>query len=93
MKKNSNFITAKEQISGKIGFTQDVMLGATIITMEGDTVLFVENYKGIITYTDKCIVVQGKKNKIYIEGKNMQIEYYTNIDMKIKGIISMVKYC
>ncbi len=93
MKKNSNFLTAKEHISGKIGFTQDVMLGATIITLEGDTALFVENYKGIVTYTDQCIVIQGRKNKIHIEGKNMQIEYYTNMDMKIKGIISAVKYC
>lgn len=93
MKKNSNFFRAKEHISGQIGFTQDVMLGATLITIEGDTVVFVENYKGIINYTDKCIIVQGRKNKIHIEGKNMQIEYYTNMDMKIKGIISAVKYC
>lgn len=93
MKKNTNFFRAKEHISEQIGFTQDVMLGATLITIEGDTVVFVENYKGIINYTDKCIIVQGRKNKIYIEGKNMQIEYYTNMDMKIKGIISAVKYC
>lgn len=69
------------------------MLGATIITMEGDNQLFIENYKGIVTYNDKNIVVQGRKNKILIEGKNLQIEYYTNMDMKIKGTIFLVKYC
>lgn len=69
------------------------MLGATIVTMEGDNRLFIENYKGIITYNDKNIVVQGRKNKILVEGKNLQIEYYTNMDMKIKGTIYLVKFC
>ena len=69
------------------------MLGATIVNIEEDKILYIENYKGIITYTDKTIVVLGKKNKIQIEGKKLQIEYYTNIDMKIQGNISCVKYC
>ena len=69
------------------------MLGATIVTIEGGNQLFIENYKGIVTYNDKNIVVQGRKNKILVEGKNLQIEYYTNMDMKIKGTIFLVKYC
>lgn len=93
MKKNLNISGTKDRISGKIGFTADVMLGATIVTMEGDSRLFIENYKGIITYTDKCIMVQGRKNKILVEGKNLQIEYYTNLDMKINGTIYLVKFC
>lgn len=93
MKKNLNLSGTKNSISGKIGFTGDVMLGATIVTMEGDNRLFIENYKGIITYNDKNIVVQGRKNKILVEGKNLQIEYYTNMDMKIKGTIYLVKFC
>ncbi len=93
MKKNLNLSGTKDRVSGKIGFTADVMLGATIVTMEGDNRLFIENYKGIITYTDKCIMVQGRKNKIMVEGKNLQIEYYTNLDMKINGTIYLVKFC
>ncbi len=92
MKEKFNLSGTKAHISKSIGFTGDVMLGATIVTMEGDSQLFIENYKGIITYTDKMIIVQGRKNKILIEGKNLQIEYYTNMDMKIKGCICMVRY-
>ena len=83
MKKNVDYLSAKEKLSGKLGLTRDILLGATIVTMEGNKVLYIENYKGIITYTDTCIIVLGKKNKIQIEGKNLQIEYYTNMDMKI----------
>lgn len=93
MKKNMHLSDTKERISGTIGFTQDIILGATIVTMEGDTQLFIENYKGIVTYNDKNIIIQGRKKKIFIEGKNLQIEYYTNMDMKIKGVIYLVKFC
>lgn len=93
MKKNVDYLSAKENLSGKLGLTRDILLGATIVTMEGNKVLYIENYKGIITYTDKCIIVLGQKNKIQIEGKNLQIEYYTNMDMKIQGCILCVKHC
>lgn len=92
MKKNLNVNHTKEKISDKIGFTKDIMLGETIITIEGNKELFIENYKGIISYDDKAIIVQGKRCKVCIEGKNLQIEYYTNLDMKIKGIICNVNY-
>lgn len=93
MKKNLDLSGTKDRLSGKIGFTGDVMLGATIITLEGDNRLYIENYKGIVSYTEQNIVIQGRKNKISVEGKNLQIEYYTNMDMKIKGTIFQIKYC
>lgn len=92
MKKNLNLTDTKEKISDKIGFTKDIMLGETIVTIEGNKQLFIENYKGIISYEDKAIIVQGKRNKVCIEGKNLQIEYYTNMDMKIKGNVCNIKY-
>ena len=93
MKKKTNYPSAKEHISGSIGFTRDIILGETIVIMEGSSVLFIENYKGIMSYTDKCIVILGRKNKVQIEGKNLQVEYYTNLDMKIKGEFSCIKFC
>lgn len=93
MKKNLCISGTRDKISGKIGLTGDIILGATIVTIEADNQLYIENYKGIINYTDTCVVVEGKKQKIIIEGKNLEIEYYTNMDMKLKGKIQLVKYC
>lgn len=93
MKKNLCISGTRDKISGKIGLTGDIILGATIVTIEADNQLYIENYKGIINYTDTCVVVEGKKQKIIIEGKNLEIEYYTNLDMKLKGKIQLVKYC
>ena len=48
MKKNVDFLSAKEQISDKMGFTKDVILGATIVTIEGDKILYIENYHQLL---------------------------------------------
>lgn len=93
MKKNNKLPGAKDKISEKIGLTGDIILGATIITIEADHQMYIENYKGIINYTDTSILIEGKKNKILVEGQDLQIEYYTNMDMKLKGKIQLIKYC
>lgn len=64
------------------------MLGASILTLIGDTELLVENYRGILEYTQECILLQGKHTRIRIEGCCLKIVYYTNEDMKIAGKIS-----
>ena len=68
------------------------MLGAAIVTITGNREAFIENYKGILEYTRESIVLQGKNAKICFEGSLLTIDYYTNEDMKISGIIDTVRY-
>ncbi len=71
---------------------KDSFLGASIVTLTGNTDVFVENYKGIIEYTSQMILLQGKTCKIQICGKRLNIVYYTNEDMKISGWVEAVRY-
>ena len=71
---------------------KDSLLGASIVTVTGNTDAFVENYKGIIEYTNQQILLQGKNCKIEICGRRLNIVYYTNEDMKISGWIESVRY-
>lgn len=71
---------------------KDSVLGASIVSVTGNTDVFVENYKGIIAYTGELILLQGKTCKIEIAGKGLHIVYYTNEDMKIQGTIEAVRY-
>ena len=48
---------------------KDSMLGASIITVTGNTDIFIENYKGILQYTNEVILLQGKNCKIELKGK------------------------
>ena len=64
---------------------RDVVMGASVITITGRNEICIENYRGILEYTDLLIRVQTKSGQIRLSGKNLQIEYYTNDEMKITG--------
>lgn len=83
----------KQKMAEATSFPKDVVLGVPILTMTGRLELCIENYRGIIEYTDALIRVQSKSGQIKVSGKRMQIEYYTNDEMKITGQIQSVEYC
>lgn len=69
---------------------RDSVLGDSIITVTGNTEILMENYKGILQYSDELILLQGKNRKIELKGKRLNIVYYTNEDMKISGMIESI---
>ncbi len=85
-------ISGRELMVESLKLPKDSLLGASIVTLTGNTEAFVENYKGIIEYTSEIILLQGKTCKIEICGKRLSIVYYTNEDMKISGWIERVCY-
>ena len=59
---------------------------------DGRNEICIENYRGILEYTDLLIRVQTKSGQIRLSGKNLQIEYYTNDEMKITGRIVQLEF-
>lgn len=84
--------SGKELVVESLKLPKDSLLGASIVTLTGNTEVFVENYKGIIEYTSQVILLQGKTCKIEICGRRLNIVYYTNEDMKISGYVDAVRY-
>jgi len=72
---------------------KDIMMGRFMLSMTGNREAFIENYKGILEYTDTVILLQTKQGQVRFEGTNLVIEYYTNEDMKISGHIASVVFC
>lgn len=70
----------------------DVIKGSLLVTLFGQEVALVENYKSMIGYTDSQIKLQGKDCKVLIKGKNMKIERFGGMDCKIIGWIESVEY-
>lgn len=83
----------KERLVSAAGMPKDVVLGASLITILGTGEVCIENYRGIIEYTDTLIRVQTKEKQIRLTGKHLQIEYYTNDEMKITGHICSLEFC
>ncbi|EOS23762.1 sporulation protein YqfC [Lachnospiraceae bacterium 3-1] len=94
--KRTRFGQVKENVKSNIveslELPIDIMYGAVIITAMGRGQVLVENYKGIIEYTQEKIRLQTKTCQVTIQGKRLVVEYYTNEEMKITGYIQGILY-
>lgn len=79
-----------ERFAEAYSIPKDVIVNATLLHVIGKSEIFLENFKGIISYTCHEILVKGYDCKYYICGKDLVIVYYSNEDMKISGLIREV---
>ena len=73
-------------------FPEDVVLGMPNVEILGYSEMRIENYRGLIEYTDQLVRIQTKIGQIRITGKLLQVDSYTNDDMKITGKIQNIEY-
>lgn len=83
----------RERMLSAADLPKDVILGNSVLTVYGNNEVCIENYQGIIEYTDTLIRIRTKNKQIRMTGKCLRIEYYTNDEMKIKGYIYSIEYC
>lgn len=84
--------TFRNRMAEAANMPKDVVLGVPVITILGELEVSVENYKGILEYTDKLIRIRCKSGEVKISGCRLQIAYYTNSDMKITGNVCHVEF-
>ena len=82
----------KNKLADASGLPKDVVLKAPIVTITGQMEVTVENYRGILEYTDQMVRIQTKIGRIKIIGKGLLIPYYTEDEMKITGYIIEIEY-
>lgn len=85
-----------EKLRRKIAETadapKDVFLGLPLIYMTGRAEIHIENYGGILEYTQELVRVRTKAGTLKISGKQMKVEYYLNDEMQIVGEIGRVEF-
>lgn len=79
-------------MSEQFKIPKEVSMGASVMHITGQYELYVENYKNIIAYTNEQIKLQAKTCKIYISGKNLEIEYFNESGMKIHGRLKEIEF-
>ena len=92
IRNNKNIQPKREMIIDSLKLPKDICMGAIRVTMTGNREAWIENYRGILEYTDRMILLQGKTCQVCFEGTGLSIDYYTNEDMKISGCICCVRY-
>lgn len=71
---------------------KDVVLGVPILALTGHYEVNIENYRGILEYTEQLIRINVRSGQIRITGKSLEINYYTTTDMKITGKVEKIEY-
>ena len=90
--KKKNVFPIHEQLINASQLPKDALLGASIISMTGNTDILIENFKNIIKYETDLLLIQCKRNRIQIIGKCLELEQYNKEELKIRGIIQEIKF-
>ncbi len=94
LKKSKNKIiqAAKEQMTDTLKLPKELVNGDSIITMRGLCEVFVENYRGILECSETLIWISTKNFRLCIEGRNLNVAYYNNDEMKVTGTIEHISF-
>ena len=84
MEKNRQW---KKQVVTALELAPNLDGGETKISLTGSGEAVIENYKGILQYTDSEILIQSLRGKVLLRGRNLEIVWYTSLEMKITGSI------
>lgn len=82
----------RARMADAVNMPKDVVLGVPIVTMLGQIELHIENYGGLLEYTDVLIRIRTKAGQIKVTGEGMQIDFFTNDEMKVSGRIKSIEY-
>lgn len=82
----------KEAIAKGLSLPRDVVFGDFIITLTGDGEAYIENYRGIVSYDEDMISIQGNHVVLNIYGCYLTVDFYSQEAMKVKGKIKRLEY-
>ena len=76
----------------KMDLPQDVMMDLPRITMIGQIHIYVENHRGLLTFTDKELRLLLKQGQLLIKGKAFVIKTILPEEILLEGKIDQVIY-
>ncbi len=80
----------KEKLAEKSGLPKEIVLNYPKLTLIGENELDVENYKGIIEYSQDKIRLNTFLYVLKIEGEGLELKYVTDECISIKGKITAI---
>ncbi len=92
LKKKKDALTAREKMAKLLEIPDEVVSDRPKITTVGRREVFVENYKGIIEFSNEIVKINTNYGIITITGKNMKIREITSEDIIIFGDIDNIDY-
>lgn len=80
----------KENLVRTMEIPQDLAYSEPVLILTGQRELSVENYKTIRKLCPDYIEIQTKNGFVEIHGKALRIPYYTEGELKVRGMIQQI---
>lgn len=71
---------------------KDVVLDLPRVTVVGDRQVLVENHRGIVSYTQRLLVVGYSRGRISFRGTDLEISVIRHEEILIEGAIEAVEF-
>lgn len=84
--------SGRQTLADGLELPKDIACGSVIVTVTGRRALVLENYRGIVSFDEQCIQIQTKDGRVSVSGRHLKVDYYTNEEMKLSGLISRISY-
>ena len=82
----------KSWITNKMELPADVMMDLPRITMIGQLHIYIENHRGLLTFSDKEVRLLLKQGQLLIRGKAFVIKTILPEEIMLEGKIEHVQY-
>lgn len=82
----------KQKIKKTLDMPAEIIMNSPKIVLDSDSNAWVENYTGIIEYSDKEVKLNTADFIVKITGEGLLIDFITNEDLSISGKITSVVY-
>lgn len=83
--------TIREKFADAVDISKEVLLDTVLISCIGNREMTLENYKGILEYSDTCIRIKAKPAQVKITGAGLELKNITRDLLYITGRID--KFC
>lgn len=81
---------SRKSLIHSLEIPEDLAYKDPIITVTGQHVILIENYRMLMSFTEQEISVKVQKGLLRIRGIRLYINYYTPEEMEIRGSIQTI---
>lgn len=82
----------KKKITAMLELPKEIVLDLPLVSMIGSEELSIENYKGIVEYTDDRLRISTSCGILKIEGRRLCLKQITAERISVTGSISKFEY-
>jgi sporulation protein YqfC len=82
----------KREITAALALPKEIVLNLPLISMYGNEELKLENYKGVVEYTNELIRIATSIGILKIEGRGLLLKQVTTEKISVNGVIVKIEF-